>query len=401
MSTRPGTFQERMVAQDPTGSGSTRRERALRWLSESGIIVSGAGPAGDGAVYSFFDAHSGRYRLVYAEGTGYLLSLWKHLRTLKQDHRLDGQARVAADWLVRWTDEHGDAVAMGLEDGVPIRQAYAFDGGICAKGLLDAYEVTGDSRYVETAGRILRRLLANSVNDDGSVTPALDLDSGRFLEPGKVWFSRSGAFHGKLSMPLLHLSAVTGDDSLREAARRICAWTVTQQAGDGSFPANVAMRSVNLHAHCYATEALLYAHAMLGTPAFRDAAERAVRWIVNRQSAHGSVGLWHGGRKLRRRASYAMAQSIRLFLLLDALARRDGRIDAATRMAAFLARMQAWSADPRVDGGFYSEDIVRSGIFIRKNREVTSWATMFAIQALDFLGAARELSFEQCITCLF
>jgi uncharacterized protein YyaL (SSP411 family) len=400
MNATPAIHHETVSSRSAGNSMAMQVGRALHWLESSGIVISDTTHADYGAVYSFYDARSKRYRLVYAEATGYLLSFCKYLRATHRDVRWDTPARAAASWLVRSVDRSG-SILMGIDEHGPIRRSYAFDNGICAKGLLDAYEVTNDSTYLETARRVLDRLVGASLNGDGSVTSAVDLDSGRFLNTGKAWYETSGSFHAKISMPLLHLSARTGDTRWAEAARRICTWTLRQQSPDGSFPANMTVRAVNLHAHCYVTEAFLYAYAMTREPAFRSAAEKAIRWILNRQAANGSLRLWHGGRMLRRRASYAMAQSLRLFLLLYALTREDPIIEAAMRTAAFLGRMQASDRDPRINGGFYAEDIMRSGLLIRMNREVTSWATMFAVQALDLFPRIRSVTFEQCMAWLF
>ncbi len=380
---------------------STLVKRAVCWLLRSGVYVLSQDDAQYGAVYSYYDARHGHCRLIYAEATGYVLSFLRNLHAASPEERLTAAARASGDWLLRAVESRNGAVSMGFQGADEIPRAYAFDNGICCRGLLDVYELTGDARYLTGARRIAEWLMREALNRDGSVNAVLDLDSGRFVNGSAAWYTASGSFHAKIAIPLLQLYAVSGERPCRDAALSMCEWALARQRADGAFPANVVTSSVNLHAHCYTVEALLYAYAIERRPSFLEAAERAVGWAIARQRRDGSLPLWHGGRLWAPRASYAIAQIVRLCVLLHAWQRRSYLVEAAERAAGFLAGMQVSSDDPRTDGGFLGQDAERAGIRIRRNAQVTSWATMFAAQALDLVERSTSLDFDDGVRRLF
>ncbi|MDR7554841.1 MAG: hypothetical protein QN157_04475 [Armatimonadota bacterium] len=374
-------------------------ELAERWLLHSGICVPGHASAHAGAVYSYYDTRARAHVLLYAEAVGYLLSLCKYLRHLGRAGDWAALGRAGGAWLLSLAARPRPALIMGVQDGARIDQVYAFDNGVCCKGLLDLYEMTGVPAYREHATRLADWLVREALNDDGSVKPVLDLPSGRFLENRRAWFMVSGSFQAKIAIPLLQLATSGGEDYLRRAAARLCQWATAQQRSDGSFPANRTTARVNLHAHLYTVEALLVAYALEGWKEFLTAAERAVAWVLVRQRPDGSIPLWTGG-WWTPTATYAVAQAVRVFLLLD-LVRPAARLrDAAAAGAQFLLQMQARSQDPGADGGFYEERLFAGGLRFRTSPRVTSWATMFAVQALH-LVRDRPARFEDAVKALF
>ncbi len=62
--------------------------------------------------------------------------------------------------------------------------------------------------------------------------------------------------------------------------------------------------------------------------------------------------------------------------------------------------LQGSEKDQRIEGGFY-EDIRRYGFMMRTSSHVTSWATMFAIQALYFKDKVSKTNFRAEINGLF
>lgn len=359
--------------------------RAQRWLLESGIHILNKSDPNYGAVYSYYDPQRGRYELVYAEATGYVSSLLRYLCAANASAGLIERATASGDWLVRWAGQHDGVITMGQTASGDITAAYAFDNGICCKGLLDLYELTGHAVYLTAAQRIATWLISQAMNDDGSVKPMFDPESGRFAPPGTSWYEASGSFHAKIAMPLLQLWTLTHDERFRSVAMRLCRWAVQQQRPDGSFPANTLMKVVNLHSHCYTIEALLYAYAAEQVRAFLDAATRAADWMARMQRPDGSVRLWYANGSGREHTSYPQAQAVRIFSLLSMLHPQHSFVEAGRKAAQSLLTMQSSETDERAGGGFLEGYTLKYKLFYRQSRKTISWATVFAIQALDLV----------------
>lgn len=390
---------------DPVRAGRDVRvdaavlRRAEAWLQHSGICVRNGVGASAGAVYSYYDTQRRAHTLLYAEAAGYLLSLCRYLHHVGCGGDWIALGQAGGEWLLSLVEPSRGALVMGLRGGVVLDQVYAFDNGVCCKGLLDLHEMTGIPGYVEQAERVASWLVRDALNEDGSVKPVLDLSLGRFVENRRAWFMVSGSFQAKIAMPLLQLSSLLGGQGFRQAAVRICEWALAQQRPDGGFPANKLARRVNLHAHLYTVEALLYAYAIEGRDDFLTAAARGLVWAAARQRADGGILLWSNAR-WGPTATYAVAQAVRAFLLLDLLKPDERLREAAAAGAEFLVRMQADGPDAAVRGGFFEERRGEIGLGSRNSHRVTSWTTMFAVHALHLLSR-RGASFTEEIKFLF
>jgi len=376
-------------------------EMAIKWLLNSGIYISKPEDQNYGALYSQYDVESRQHELVYAEATGYSVSLLNYLAGKHSSAAFAEFANASGNWLVRWAEKHNGIIAMGLSRGQEIREAYAFDNGVCCKGLLDLFTLTGDERYLKCAERIADWLVSKALNEDGSVKPVLDLDSGRFVEDRSMWYKVSGSFHAKIAMPLLQLSSVNNDRRFRDAAVRICEWAIGQQQGNGNFPANKTMRATYLHFHCYTVEALLYAYACEGSQRFIEAAERGVNWALTLQRTDGTLPRWHGSGTMRETANHVQAQIVRIFSLMNMLGRGSGLEEAARKAADYLLGLQRVDQEATTRGGFIGGTVRKYRILPRRSPEVSSWAAMFAIQALHFLEEASTGDFYSEVKSLF
>ncbi len=375
-------------------------ERAVQWILHSGIYISEEGHPHRGAMHSHYDASLQRHELIYAEITGYATSLFSYL-SARQGDSLMSHARASGEWLVNWAERNSGMVSMGVRRDREVREVYAFDNGICCKGLMDLYALCGDERYLRCATRIADWLVNQALNPDGSVKPLFALDSGRFIEVRTPWYKVSGSFHAKIAMSLLLLYGTNKDAHLRDAAVRICEWTIAQQQPDGSFPANRSVRATNLHFHCYTVEALLHAYACLGTARFVDAAERAMRWVMQIQQRDGYVPRWQRRLYLRDRPADVQAQVLRILCLMQMLRPRQELTKAISLASQGLLRMQATGHDVRQDGGFFEGDVRRHRVFLRRSSKMTSWTTMFAIQALTLAQQLPDGDFSREAKRLF
>lgn len=394
--TRPDHRSE--IAIDAIGRS---RARAEQWLLNSGICILDKSNPNYGAVYSYFDCATKSFELVYSEATGYLISLLRYFYSVRGDPEPVRRAVAAGEWLLRMGDKHGGIIVMGQQGTQQVRRAYSFDNGICCKGLLDLYQLTRDDRFARRAEGIAEWLVDRALNEDGSVKPVMDVESGAFIK-GSVWYEVSGSFHSKVAISLLQLHSINGDRRFRDGALRICRWALGQQAPSGYFPVNTHSRAVNLHFHCYTVEALLYTYAVTGERAFADAATRGIDWLTSVQDARGAFWLWHGRRRWRMsRASYVSAQASRLFLMMWLLNADARFVDAARRTAGFLTQMQVSSEDPRIDGGFLEEEMAWHALAGRRDRRITSWATLFAVHALALLEGSRAEDFGHAMSAMF
>lgn len=375
-------------------------EKAESWFFNSGIYVLDKDNPNYGAVYSYYDLKSKSHQLVYAEATGYIISLLKYLLPMRNDSKLIDFAKASGDWLVKLADRHDGIITMGMRDGIEIKLAYPFDNGICCKGLLDIYEMTKDSKYLEYAEKVADWLVKRAIDKDGSVKPVFDTNSETFIQDESLWYKVSGSFHSKITMSLLQLYSINKNDRLHEAAMQVCEWALVQQKQDGSFPINTRNKSINLHTHCYTIETLLYAYASQYNGKFLEAAERATDWMQRMQNPDGSLWLWHGGSYGKSKPIYAISQFIRICLLLHLLNGKENLLNAATRASQFLLTMQSNGTDKRMAGGFY-EDIASHMLKMRKSSHITSWATMFAMQAMGMLDSAGVGGFKDQVSKLF
>lgn len=377
-------------------------ERAISWLLESGIYVLDKNDRNYGAAYSHYHCLRKKFELVYAEATGYLVSLLIYLNSKDEDANLVDLARASGNWLVRLAEKYGGTIVVGLDGNSEIREAFAFDNGVCCKAMLDLYGLTGDEQYLACAERIANWLVSRVSCGDGSFKPAFDVDSGDFIEDKRVYYKASGSFHAKIAMPLFQLYTLTENRETLDAAMRVCSWAIAQQKPDGGFPVNRYEDAVKLHFHCYTVEALLYAYASRNSEQFLQSAKRAVNWLLGQEKANGSFETWSGRGIVRITSSYVPAQAIRIFLLLHKLTREERLIGAAERAARNLVEWQASCPDRRINGGFLGSKSTGWNRFLaRDDPRVSSWCTMFAIQALDLWERRDSMSFDDTIKGLF
>lgn len=373
-------------------------EKARYWLLNSGTYIIEKNDRNYGGLYSYFHYYENKNEHIYPEVTGYIISLLRYLHSIYGDGRLVELARASGDWLIQLAERYEGTVIIGIENGIDIKQSQSFDLGIVCKGLLDLYELVKDEKYLQYAEKMADTLV-NAMNPDGSVKPMLYSGSDVIRGEGE-WWMESGSFHSKIAMSLLQLFSINNNKKFLEAATKICEWTLTQQQADGSFSVNRYNTSVNLHAHCYTIEALLYAYGSLRRIDFLHAIEKAADWMRRMQAPNGSLWLWYNGGIPGIWPSYAIAQFVRISALLFLINPRQSLLDAAIKSSRFLFGMQASSADAKINGGFY-EFFSDYDQFNVKPFAIGSWSTMFAIQAFEFLYRKDAINFDATVMTIF
>lgn len=205
-------------------------------------------------------------------------------------------------------------------------RVYTFDRGVVMAGLLRAGVDVGDEP----------ERIASAIERGIAVEPAAPLR----------WSTIVGPHFLKL--------AIFARGRLRDALVPL----LPTLAEGGRIP-TPPLPTTYVHAHCYATEGLLALGEM-------HDAHRAAAWLAEIQTRDGGVPREHDGRcSAGPQHADATAQAVRLWCCID----RSHFAHAIDRALGFLDRL----VDPT--GGVRYSDA---------SDDVNTWATAFAIQALDF-----------------
>ena len=154
----------------------TKIDDGIRWILDSGIY-NGEQSVIEiyGGLNAYYDIERGVYPFVYTEITGYAISLFAQLYRYSGKAVFLQRAQCSANWLInvmRYTGEDKNALgsfawAYDFKEGKQLK-AYSFDCGVCAKALLDLYEITHDDQYLSQAKETLHWLTQVMQNEDGS-----------------------------------------------------------------------------------------------------------------------------------------------------------------------------------------------------------------------------------------
>ncbi|MFC1944245.1 beta-L-arabinofuranosidase domain-containing protein, partial [Chloroflexota bacterium] len=230
----------------------------------------------------------------YPETSGYiiptLLKCARYLDTPIKDECRERALKIA-NWLVEIQLESG------AYEGGPVagkkktlahrlisinRKPMVFDTGQVIRGLLAAYEETGEQRYLETsmAGA---DWMAGCQNNDGSWTDFTYNDIG-------------GVYHTYVDWPLIRLSQIYGERRFEETARRNLNWALSRQTTKGWFKNNAFFTDKPPLSHTigYATDGLLECGILIGNNDYVQAATRAAEALRGTHWIEQGNGLFPG-----------------------------------------------------------------------------------------------------------
>lgn len=371
---------------------TTTIDLALDWLVHSDVHHADGDRVVWGGVNQGYNWRQRSYPFVYSEITGYAVSTFVNAYRWVHDESYIALARQSADFLlgiqglvekdaVRGTIPHSLSLP-----GLELRhQYYSFDAAMCLQGLLDLHSIEPALELRESAQAIGEWLLKRMQQDSGAFLAMYDGAEDGWQHAGDDVFGDSSCLHAKHAIGLLKLGHVTAGDRYTMAARQVCDWVLGLQDDDGAFRANGRLQQVVSHSHCYATEGLLFAHHILGTERYLEAARRAGKWLLGVQNRDGSINIayktrwWRMGRRVTeklfpRRVTDATAQAIRIWLILYYLDDDRRFLNACHRAEGFLRGMQCTSSrDQNAIGGFF---------FWPGHPIMFTWCTMFATHAL-------------------
>lgn len=238
------------------------------------------------------DAGMGSYHLLhgwgasYPETTGYAIpTLIRAGEHLAWQEPLDA-ALSAAAWLlsIQRTDGGWQGGRVGEN-----RRSIVFNTAQVIRGLLAAYALAKDDRFLDSASRA-GRWIASAQDTDGAWR------EHNFLGAARVYDSYVDA-------PLLELFAITGDEVLKVAAERNLEWVLDQRRPNGWFDnCDNSMRHNNrpiTHTIAYTLDGLLECGERSNDDEFVRAATDGATVLLNKFIEAGTLngrydGDWRG-----------------------------------------------------------------------------------------------------------
>jgi len=314
-------------------------ERSWAWLADSRLRDE------RGRVLSWLNpAHPGYF---YPEIMGYYASLCAERARHAGNERWLELGRQVGAAIVGELTPRGALSRAGIE--------YAFDTAIGLHGLLRVQQVEGSARFADAAQRMTDFLVAGLGERevawrDGR--PVRDLDS---------WSHSFGASAIKVPMALETSGAALGRRDASELAREVRERGVAAAWRDGAFRINGERAWVYTHAHCYATEGLIF--AARGAGAWPVQVRESAEFLARVQSAAGGLPCWHARPDIEVVShADATSQAVRIWSVVS----RERYAPQIERALAFLRSIEGAGGGLRYKPG--SDDL-------------NSWATIFGAQA--------------------
>jgi hypothetical protein len=362
------------------------------WLLNSGIVNSSNNLPDPGAVHSFYDLKNNSFAFLYPEITGYFVDTMHFLYNIDKQEKYKLLAESSANWLIKIFKKYGGLV-MGIENNNPTQNlSFSFDSGICCTSMLKCYELTNNKKFLDFGLTLLDWIDSGSIQNDGTILPFFDHDKQIFLESDQVWYKQKGCLNIKTCIPFFRYYKITNSLEHLELGKKICDSYVFFQRNDGSFLMHLNSDITNLHTQCYALEGLLYAFYVTKEKKYLIACEKSLDWCVNHMENDGSIRLWFGNRH-KAKASYPIAQLIRLMILFDSYDKNSKYKKIISKLMNFLILFQAKNNNPRISGGFYEES-TKSLFGWKKNSRINSWGSMFSLQAINWFDNYEKIDFE-------
>jgi uncharacterized protein YyaL (SSP411 family) len=364
-------------------------KKAIGWLLQSDI----RNKSSDRVAYSGFnlgyDLRKKSFFLAYCEITGYAVSLLLYLHQLEKNFEFLQLAQSSGKFLVDTQYKGARQEIFGafpkgysFSQKAMINEFYSFDAAVCISALVDLFEETNEQSFLESAKIAGNWLVDQMQFDDGAFRAMYNYGRQDFAQT-KKWFENKGCLHAKNAIGLLKLYGATGNIRFKESAKKVCDWVLSLQKTNGAFAATEDESYTFTHAHCYATEGLLYGYFSLNNQKYLDAVQQSGKWLIKAQNADGSLYRHYDKRVfIPTKTTDATAQASRIWVILYQLTSEKEYLDAAQKGAKFLLSMQCQEKNDRNSFG---------GVFLQSQGLwklryiypiVSTWPLVFAVKAL-------------------
>ena len=414
-----------------TPSLPERISLAANWLLETGIRNKDPNYSSFGSINHGYRVSSkgNTYSYAFTEITGYAISCFLNFAKWFDNTNYFEAAQQAGEYLLRiqnLSDREAYGAFMHSRDLVSEQsrdEYYSFDAAVCINGLLDLYESTGNVEYRKASELAGQWLVEKMQKSDGSFLALYDGSMKRYgkTDIEHMWYYDGGCLHAKNIIALLKLARVSGKSQFQNAARNACNWALQLQNLDGGIWRNKQRDYIFTHAHCYATEGLIYAAWVLEEEVHKQAVMKAADWLLLHQGKDGSFlyeyensvrgmkrlvqNVQHNNYRelLRKKRTDATAQAVRIWLILYCLFNDSKYLRASQSAIDFLFNVQCInSSDKQQVGGIYHGclDLL---LFQLPEHTLSSWCTMFSASALYMFNEARHnrLDVSKSISELF
>lgn len=321
-------------------------EGMIGWLLNSKISSK------EGAVYSWINPKKTGY--VYPEIMGYYIKILSYLHKIKADEKCISKALATSDYLCNIMNK-------GYVERDEIR--YVFDTAICFSGVMALKKVAELGEKHKPVLEKSIKFISRSLTEKTSA-----FRDGKKIEDWSRWSLSYGALLIKNSMALIEASEYFDKSEYKELAETMVKDLVSNTFSKGHFFINSKQNFVYTHAHCYATEGLIFL-ASKGYKDFTPMINSSAQWLSEMQNDDGSMYNWYLKEDSQKdKQGDATSQAIRIWLLTDKKKFREN-IDKGT---LFLKSLQS-------EHGGLCYNINSNG---EASKDINSWVTMFAVQAI-------------------
>jgi hypothetical protein len=363
-------------------------DMAKKWLLYSGIQCVSKDKKINGGFNSWFDLEKKKYPFIYSEITGCGITTLLYLYKITKNKEFLNRAVLAAEWIIkvamqecgavktRYYYEKSDANEIYSFDN---QISYAFDNGTVLNGMINLYKINKNKRYLDAAVKMAEFLLFMQ-KKDGLFYSMYDAKTGEKYNANEKWSSTSGSYHAKLSIGLLDVFDITGENKFKKSSEKICNSSKKFQKKDGRFTS--LKDTTHFHPHLYTVEGLVYANCFLEKNKFIKSATAAVEWTLNKQLNNGGIPTLLSGNLLDvNERSDILAQVLRMgaFMMQKGYLSDDYKLSLLNLKNRLLQFQNQNNPQMNQQGGFFYGQ--EGGV---KINHINSWCTMFSLQALDF-----------------
>lgn len=341
----------------------------LRWLAISGIQDQ------SGGVSEGFREETGEYAPISTTATGYYIAAQLWSQRFSRGALPATASRAGGFLLERAFDMSAEMfpLHLGDNDEEQARLAYFFDCTVVVRSLVQLWDSTKDTAFLDCAERCGLALHSRMPTVDGAFFPIYDLKTDRAYADTGSWRVEMDVPQLKGGLALLELYKATGRGEFEHDAEALRKWCL--QRHESFLPGEVDDAKIieRLHAYCLFLEGLLPGVAL-------DAESgRVLQFGILRVENF----LDEFGAELQR--CDVIAQILRLRLYADKLGLMELDYKRAEEEATAIIEFQTQSVDPKTDGAF---TLFRGTAQSRPQLDLT--ATVFALQALEMWDQAEE-----------